>query len=147
MGTGQHSVNLISSERVEGTNVHDLAGVKIGEIDHLMIDRASGMVRYAIMTFGGFLGFGSRKYPLPWKAFHYDMSLGGYVTAVTAEQVKSAPQFDEDSFDDRDWEVRLHEHFAAAPYWEESPMSPITPNSPVPPVSPMRGDADRTMGH
>ena len=43
---------------MEGTKVCDLSGNKIGEIDHLMIDKASGNVRYAIMSFGGFLGLG-----------------------------------------------------------------------------------------
>ena len=33
---------LISSEDVEGTNVYDPKGSKIGEIDHLMIDKISG---------------------------------------------------------------------------------------------------------
>ena len=36
---------LISSEDVEGTNVYDMKGTKIGEIDHLMIDKISGQVR------------------------------------------------------------------------------------------------------
>jgi len=35
---------LISSEDVEGTNVYDMKGSKIGEIDHLMIDKISGRV-------------------------------------------------------------------------------------------------------
>ena len=33
---------LISSEDVEGTNVYDMSGKKIGEVDHLMIDKISG---------------------------------------------------------------------------------------------------------
>ena len=47
---------LISSEDVEGTNVYDMKSNKIGEIDHLMIDKISGRVTYAVMSFGGFLG-------------------------------------------------------------------------------------------
>jgi sporulation protein YlmC with PRC-barrel domain len=41
---------LISSEDVEGTNVYDVNGKKIGEIDHLMIDKVSGRVTYAVMS-------------------------------------------------------------------------------------------------
>ena len=33
---------LISSEDVEGTNVYDAGGKKIGDVDHLMIDKISG---------------------------------------------------------------------------------------------------------
>ena len=35
---------LISSEDVEGTNVYDLKGKKVGEVDHLMIDKVSSRV-------------------------------------------------------------------------------------------------------
>ena len=49
---------MISSEDVEGTNVYDMKGGNIGEIDHLMIDKVSGRVIYAVMSFGGFIGLG-----------------------------------------------------------------------------------------
>ncbi len=55
---------LISSEDVEGANVYGLDDGKIGEIDHLMIDKVSGRVVYAVMSFGGFLGLGHSHYPL-----------------------------------------------------------------------------------
>jgi sporulation protein YlmC with PRC-barrel domain len=35
---------LISSEDVEGTDVYGVDGKKIGEIDHLMIDKVTGRV-------------------------------------------------------------------------------------------------------
>ena len=31
-----------------------------------MIDKVSGKVAYAVMSFGGFLGIGDRYHPLPW---------------------------------------------------------------------------------
>ena len=48
--------NLIASSKVEGTAVYNTAGESLGEIDDLMIDKLSGKVAYAIMSFGGFLG-------------------------------------------------------------------------------------------
>jgi hypothetical protein len=68
MGTASPTFNLISSNDVEGTTVYDPSGTKIGEIDHLMIDKVSGNVRYAVMSFGGFWGLGHSHYPLPWNA-------------------------------------------------------------------------------
>lgn len=120
MGMATQSGIMISSENVEGTAVFDLTGNKIGYIDHLMIDKVSGVIRYVIVSFGGFLGIGEGEQPLPWKAFRYDSNLGGYVTKVTEEQLKNAPEYSEQSWTDRDWEARLHEHFGSAPYWEES---------------------------
>ena len=127
MGMAQPNANLISSDKVEGTAVYDAAGNKIGEIDHLMIDRMSGVVRYGIMTFGGFLGIGEGEYPLPWKSFRYDTNLCGYVANVTEEQLQNAPEYaGEESWSDRDWETRLNKNYGSTPYWEDtSPMTSV----------------------
>jgi sporulation protein YlmC with PRC-barrel domain len=119
MATASQTFNLISSERVEGTKVYDQAGNKIGEIDHLMIDRVSGQVRYAVMSFGGFMGLGHNHYPLPWNTIRYDTGQEGYVTNVTESQLKDAPEFSDDSWMDRDWETRWHQYFGSRPYWED----------------------------
>lgn len=95
--------SLISSEDVEGTNVYDMKGTKVGEIDHLMIDKVSGRVTYAVMSFGGFLGLGHSHYPIPWGALKYDTSLDGYVTGVTEQQLKDAPAFSDDAWSNRNW--------------------------------------------
>ena len=78
-------------------NVYDPNGNKIGAIDHLMIDRVSGNVRYAVMSFGGVLGLGHSHYPLPWNAIKYDSNYDGFITNVTEEQLKDAPEFSDDS--------------------------------------------------
>jgi PRC-barrel domain len=95
----------------------------IGEIDHLIIDKVSGRVAYAVMSFGGFLGLGHSHYPIPWGALTYDKSLGGFRTNVTEQQLRDAPEFSDDSWQDRDWETRTHRHYGAPEYWEtRTPM-------------------------
>ena len=37
-----------------------------------MIEKISGCVSYAVLSFGGFLGMGSDHYPLPWDSLKYD---------------------------------------------------------------------------
>lgn len=49
---------LISSEDVQGTEVYGAGDKAIGGIDHLLIEKVSGRVTYAVMSFGGFLGLG-----------------------------------------------------------------------------------------
>ncbi len=119
MATANPQYNLISSEEVQGTTVYDQNGNDIGEIDHLMIDKVSGNVRYAVMSFGGFLGLGESHYPLPWNSLHYDTNREGYITNVTEQQLRDAPQFSDDSWKDRGWETRIHEHYQADPYWRD----------------------------
>jgi hypothetical protein len=88
--------NLILASRVKEAPVFDQAGERIGHIDDLSIDRISGNVVYAIMSFGGFLGIGRRFHPLPWAMLHYDLAQGGYVVALDRTMLADAPHYDAD---------------------------------------------------
>ena len=48
--------SLIGSDKVEGTAVYGPNDQKIGSIERVMIDKKSGRVSYAVLSFGGFLG-------------------------------------------------------------------------------------------
>jgi sporulation protein YlmC with PRC-barrel domain len=87
---------VISSDKVEGTAVYNPNGDKLGAIDDLVIDKRSGMVRYAALEFGGFLGLGTDRYPLPWSMLTYDTNLDGYVVPLTESQLEKAPRYSED---------------------------------------------------
>jgi len=84
---------LISADKVQGTSVYNRGGDSLGSIYGLMIDKISGQVAYAVMSFGGFLGIGERYHPLPWGALTYDTSRGGYVVDLTREQLEGAPSY------------------------------------------------------
>jgi sporulation protein YlmC with PRC-barrel domain len=88
---------LIAADRVEGTNVYDPQGNKLGSIDTVMIEKNSGQVAYAVLSFGGFLGIGESHYPLPWNHLRYDMREDGYVVSITEEQLRGAPNYARDS--------------------------------------------------
>jgi sporulation protein YlmC with PRC-barrel domain len=91
--TNATSGALISSDKVEGTTVYNTAGDKLGSIDNLMIDKHSGQVRYAVLEFGGFLGMGTDRYPLPWKLLKYDTRHDGYVVPLDKSQLEDAPRY------------------------------------------------------
>jgi sporulation protein YlmC with PRC-barrel domain len=88
----EETANLIASDKVEGTAVYGADGKKIGRIENLMIDKFTGQVAYAVLSFGGFFGAGSEHYPIPWAALKYDEELGGYITPITKDQLKNAPR-------------------------------------------------------
>jgi hypothetical protein len=88
---------LIGSDKVEGTAVYGADDQKIGSIERVMIDKVSGRVSYAVLSFGGFLGIGDDHYPLPWQSLKYDTSVGGYRTGVTEDQLKGAPRYGNDN--------------------------------------------------
>lgn len=108
---------LIASTDVNGTTVYNTAGDRIGTIDHLMLDKKSGKVAYAMMAFGGFLGMGEEMYPIPWNALKYDTALEGYVTGITKAQLENAPRLADDWERDRDWETRAYDYYGVTPYW------------------------------
>ena len=89
--------NLIGSDKVEGTAVYGADDQKIGSIERVMIDKISGKVSYAVLSFGGFLGVGDEHYPLPWQSLKYDTGLGGYRTGITQQQLERAPKYGNDN--------------------------------------------------
>lgn len=113
---GRPASAMVSSIDVNGTDVYSPAGDHLGKVDHLMIDKTSGNIAYAVMSFGGFLGLGTSEHPVPWKKLRYDTRLGGYVTDITKDQLEAAPRSDHWR-DDRDYARRAYEYYGVAPYW------------------------------
>lgn len=88
--------SLIASNKVEGTNVYDEQGEKLGSIYNFMVDKFSGQVEYAVLQFGGVFGIGSDYYPLPWEKLTYDTEFGGYVVDIDKETLEAAPRYTAD---------------------------------------------------
>jgi PRC-barrel domain len=112
--------NLIASDRVEGTAVRRLNGPRIGCIQRLMIDKISGNVAYAVLSFGGFLGLGQKHFPIPWARLKYDLAEEAYVVDLSDEELSRAPGYAADEeFDwgDRSQEVVLHRYYKSPHYW------------------------------
>jgi hypothetical protein len=88
---------LIGSDKVESTAVYCADRQNIGSIQRVMIDKVSGQLKYAVLSFGGFLGMGSDYYPLPWQSLKYDTSLGGYLTNITEDRLRGAPKYSDEN--------------------------------------------------
>ena len=84
--------SLIASDMVEGTAVYNKAGEKMGKILNFMVNKHSGQVEYAVMSFGGFLGMGEDHYPLPWKKLKYVVAHHGFVVDIDQAKLHKAPK-------------------------------------------------------
>jgi len=118
--TSREHGRLISADKVEGTPVVDPTGEKLGSIERIMIDKPTGKVAYAVMSFGGFLGIGDRHHALPWAALKYDTDLDGYVVNLDRQRLKDAPTFARDAvidLEDPAMGRRLHDYYGVQPYW------------------------------
>ncbi|MGK9232856.1 PRC-barrel domain-containing protein [Inquilinus limosus] len=118
----EETTTLISGDKVAGTEVYNTAGEHLGEIHDVMIDKVSGRVAYAVMSFGGFLGIGEKYHPLPWSALEYDTNQGGYVVNLSREQLEGAPVYAEDTPPrwNREYEQDIHDYYGISPYWTGS---------------------------
>lgn len=96
------SVTIIAAREAHGVlgrDVRSPADEDMGHIVDVIVDRA-GVVRAAVIDFGGFLGVGSRKIVVDWNALHFGhvADKGDSITLeLTKEQVKAAPEYKEDT--------------------------------------------------
>jgi hypothetical protein len=117
----RETTSFIASDKVEGTPVYRSNGDKVGRIERLMIDKLSGKVAYAVMSFGGFLGIGEDHYPLPWSLLKYNTKLDGYEVNISEQQLKGAPKYSKaESWDwaSRANDQKIYDYYQVLPYWQ-----------------------------
>ncbi len=105
---------LIAASEIRGTSVYNTAGEKLGTVQDVLIDKGTGKAEYAIMGFGGFLGLGSRHYPLPWHTLTYEKDRGGYVVDVDRSLLEGAPSYDPEdisAWEDPTYGRQLHDYY------------------------------------
>ncbi|HET6492201.1 MAG TPA: PRC-barrel domain-containing protein [Burkholderiales bacterium] len=115
----RETVSLIGSDKVEGTNVYRSNGEAVGQIERVMIDKISGKVAYAVMSFGGFLGIGEDYYPLPWSLLTYNPRLEGYEVNIGEQQLKGAPKYSQHEtwdWSDRSRSNAINDYYHVPPY-------------------------------
>jgi hypothetical protein len=94
------SVTIIGARdahSVLGRDVRSAADEDMGRIVDVIVDRA-GVVRAAVIDFGGFLGVGSRKIVVDWNALHFGRVANksdSITLELTKDQVMSAPEYKE----------------------------------------------------
>ena len=117
--TASGHTTIIAADKVVGTEVYNTAGEHLGEIHDVILDKVSGKVVYAIMSFGGFLGIGEQYHPLPWTTLKYDTNRGGYVVPLTRERLENAPMYGangEPDWSDRQYGKTVYDYYGAGPY-------------------------------
>jgi sporulation protein YlmC with PRC-barrel domain len=95
-----HAVKRAST--VIGMAVKNQSGDELGKIDDLVLDMNSGKVRYAALSFGGFLGLGDKLFAVPMEALKLSATgdSAHFVLDVDKERLKNAPGFDKDMWPD-----------------------------------------------
>jgi hypothetical protein len=111
---------LIASDKVEGTAVYNRKSEHLGSVHNFMVDKSTGRVAYAVMSFGGFLGMGESYHPLPWRVLTYDTKQGGFVIDLDKSQLEKAPSYTASNmpnWSDRTYGTRIDEFYGVPAYW------------------------------
>jgi sporulation protein YlmC with PRC-barrel domain len=106
---------LMGADTLIGNEVYNMANESLGTIKELMIDMSSGMINYAVLSYGGFLGMGDRLFAVPWRALTLDTANKRFMLSATREQLKNAPGFDKDhwpSMADTVWASSVHNFYS-----------------------------------
>jgi hypothetical protein len=109
--------HLIASDRVEGTQVRSTDGSTIGTIERVMIDKITGNVAYAVLSFNGFVGVGQRRLPIPWRQLTYDRKLAAYHLDLTENELGAMAHGRNIDWGDRGREIERHDGDRLKAYW------------------------------
>lgn len=119
MTQAHHNPETIRATRVNGTEVYNPKGDHLGHVEDIVMNKADGKARYAIMSFGGILGIGAEHHPIPWEKLTYDTSKSGYVTDIDTAQLEDAPRFADEAepdWADPEYHQRVHNYYGLPPF-------------------------------
>jgi sporulation protein YlmC with PRC-barrel domain len=112
---------VMAASTLEGDDVLNGRGEKLGKIDEIMLDVPTGRIAYAVLASGGFLGIGDKLFAIPWRALTLDPENKCFILDIAKERLEQAPGFEKDhwpSMVDESWAHEVHTYYRARPYWE-----------------------------
>jgi len=79
---------LVASNNAKGAPVYAPDGNRLGRIEYVMADEATGEIAYAIVNFGlgNTIEFETDHHPVPWSLLAYNPRFGGYELRIAERQ-------------------------------------------------------------
>ena len=114
--------DVMDAATLDGDTVVNSSAEDLGKIEAIMLDVTSGRIAYAVLSFGGFLGMGSKYFAIPWSALTLDAGEKRFILEVSKEKLENAPGFDKDHWPamaDRTWATQVHAYYNVTPYWDD----------------------------
>ena len=87
---------LLGTTSLIKDDVYDAADRFLGEIDEIILDARTGCVRYAVLSLGGFLGIGRKRFAVPWRALTPDADYRRCIVNVALMRLMALPVPQED---------------------------------------------------
>ncbi|MGA2548844.1 MAG: PRC-barrel domain-containing protein [Burkholderiaceae bacterium] len=111
----------MAADTLEGDEVYNHRGDKLGKVRDIMIDVRRGRVAYAVVSRGGILNMGDKLFAIPWSALTLDADRKCFILDLDEQQLDAAPGFDKahwPSMADIGWADQVHSYYRRSPYWE-----------------------------
>ena len=81
-------------------DVRNAANEKLGDIQDVVLEQETGMIAYAALSFGGFLGMGDKLFAVPWAALKPTADRKAFTLDIPKERLQKAPGFDKKNWPD-----------------------------------------------
>jgi sporulation protein YlmC with PRC-barrel domain len=109
--TNKKMMEVSRASKIIGTDVKNTRGDSLGDIKDLVLDPLSGNIVYAVVSYGGVLGMGSKLFAIPWSVLRWSRDKDYYVLDMDKDTLKKAPGFDKDHWPDslNKWEQQREE--------------------------------------
>ncbi|AKB52444.1 antigen [Methanosarcina barkeri str. Wiesmoor] len=117
---GRANPDFLSAGTIKGDKVVNKAGEHLGKIEELMIDLEDGRVAYAALSFGGFLGLGSKLFAIPWQALQMKLHDHVILLDIPKDVLEKAEGFDKEHWPvtNREWLSAMYSYYGYQPYWQ-----------------------------
>jgi sporulation protein YlmC with PRC-barrel domain len=120
-------INAFMVDKIIGSKVINLKGETLGKIEDLVVDIDTGRIVYAVLDSGGFLGIGSKLFPVPWGYLAALPAEGIFFLNQSKEQMEKAPAFEKKNLPDMGdvrWGANVFKYYGApSGYAQGGPFS------------------------
>jgi sporulation protein YlmC with PRC-barrel domain len=111
---------VMGAATLNGDEVLNRQGEKLGTIEEIMLDVPTGRIAYAVLSCGGFLGIGDKLFAIPFEALELDAEHHRFVLDVPREKLEKAPGFDKNDwpdFADPRFGQEVYGYYDVTAYW------------------------------
>jgi hypothetical protein len=111
-------------------DVRNAADQNMGDVEDVVLDRNSGSIAYAVVSFGGFLGMGDKLFAVPWSSLKTSADGKSFVLDVPKERLEKAPGFDKNNWpnmSDPQWATEIRTFYGTQP--DVRPPEPKMPDA------------------
>ncbi|APV45024.1 Sporulation protein YlmC, PRC-barrel domain family [Dehalogenimonas formicexedens] len=124
-------MNLIPARRLTDFDITNDKNEDLGQVQDFMIDAASGRIMYAVVAFGGTLGFTDKWLGIPWEALCWSPEQHKFIGNFSRQTLETAPGIDKAKWPDHymesdaGWMSNLYANFSCKPFLMVPPPNAV----------------------